>query len=154
MGIDKTISVILDNFEADIVLWSSLATIILVLVLIWQVAEMRSQTKLAYNPLITIRFTRNYHVDRIPQVMIENVGHGTAVDIDIKLTNADTNVGLYNYKAFAIKKDEFYVTEISFNENPRVRAKGSYTNIRKNKIKIDKIFDFEKLSEQITQDNE
>ena len=144
MSIENATDILIHTNFNDISFVINIISATVVFVLIWQVAVLRQQNSLAYNPLISLRFYRNDQ--REPFILIENVGHGTAVNVEIQINDHETNDELITYRAFAVKKDESWRTPISFREHPRVRVSGTYRNVRNDLLVIrDRLFDFEFL---------
>jgi len=144
LGIENATDIIIHTNFYDVSFILSIISAGVVLVLLWQVGVLRQQNTLAYNPLMSLRFYRNDRHE--PFIMFENVGHGTALDIDLQIFDDETNALLVTYRAFAVKKDEWWRTPISFREHPIVRMSGTYRNVRHDLIIIrDQPFDFQFL---------
>jgi len=102
LGIENATDIIIHTNFYDVSFILSVISAGVVFVLLWQVGVLRQQNTLAYNPLMSLRFFR--HDRHEPFIMFENVGHGTAVDIDLQIFDDETNELLVTYRAFAVKK--------------------------------------------------
>jgi len=149
LGIENATSIVITPPITDIGFWSSLATIILVGVLIWQVIILRKQisnseetTRLAHGPMIYPRYqgVATYG----PYLWFENIGTGSAVEVHITLSDPDTGKELEKFDVFALKPDELRSTRISLMKQNKVKIKGTYQNILRKKFEIDTIFDYQK----------
>ena len=95
---------------------------------------------------MSIRFEEDERL--IPRVRIENVGHGTAVNVDLLIRDASNYRELRRFRAFALREGGGRTTNISFIEHPRILLSGSYQNVRRDVInEYDVLFDFENLRE-------
>lgn len=128
---------------SDISFFFSMVTAIGVFALVWQVVELRRQSSIAYNPLMSVRFET---INEIPCVRVENVGHGTAVNVDLEILDADNHELIRPFTAFALQKGGGRTTDISFRDHPRILMRGTYRNVRRGLItERDVLFDFEEL---------
>ena len=144
MGIENATSIIIETNYYDIGFWVDLAAAAVIVVLIWQVWEFRKQGNLAYDPLLVVRFVEDDMGK--PFVRIENVGHGTAVNVKLEILNAGTKAAIKNFNAFALQRGGGRTSVVSFEEYPRVMLKGTYQNIIGKTIHTtENIFDFDEL---------
>ncbi len=147
MGIENATDIIIHTNFNDISFVVNIISASVVFVLIWQVAVLRRQNALAYNPLMSLRFYRDNNRESF--ILIENVGHGTALNVELKISDHETNEELITYKSFAVKKDESWRTPISFKKHPRVDVSGTYYNVKKDLLIIrDRLFDYEFLGRE------
>ena len=134
----------------ELTMGAQIASIILVGVLIWQVTILKQQisrsekaTKLAHWPYLSPRY------EMIPGggpvvLIFENVGEGSAINIHLELSDADSNKKLRPFVVFALKPNEPRPAGIDLLENKRIKIKGTYENTLGDTLKIDTIFDYPK----------
>ena len=142
MTIENVTKIMLESNLADIGFWIQVIAAGVIGVLIWQVWEFRKQNRLAYNPFITPRVGM---LGQIPILQLWNVGNGSAINIELELSDEDSNESLEHVRMFAFKKEEVRDTNVSFSDHSRIRIKGSYQNIGKDKISINLVADYNEL---------
>ena len=123
---------------------AQIATIILVLVLVYQAIQLKQQNVLAYNPLIVARIGLNNNQQHV--IQISNVGHGTAVDVDLSILDANDHSLIRQFRAFAFERGAYRNTEFLFQDHPQILLRGSYRNVRRDVInERDRLFDYQVL---------
>lgn len=97
--------------------------------------------KLAFLPCISPRFVISK--EGKPILFLENVGNGSAVDIQFKIKKVDDNKLLSIVNRFAFTpRDVPHNTGIDFSKNPVVKIEGSYKDIAGKEYQVKKMITF------------
>jgi len=113
------------NTLLDIVLiLSGLATVVLVYVLWHQNRQTEISMKLSYGPVIHGRYHRR---DGFPRLLIDNVGNGPALDLDLEIKTKDGKITLDTVKRLALTPDDpTHGTKVDLSKHPEVLLDGTY----------------------------
>lgn len=118
------------------------ATVILAIIIFFQIRSMQRQVKLAYLPSLTPRYTINQNDPTYPvYLLISNVGQGSAVDIKLIITNLKDNQST-PFSRYAIQPTEERDTPIQLIANSLWKITGSYLDTTGKKHEVDIEFEY------------
>ncbi len=123
---------------------ASLATVVIVGVLLWQTSELKKTSELSHSPRIVPRQRQDTDSESVGVYHIQNVGTASAINIDITLKTENDKqririIALAPMKDFSVKsqvnKDQL-VPLIACKKGDTISIDGSYENIRHDKKEI------------------
>ena len=155
MSIENSTSIIsaidFESYVTDIfIILGSAATAILAFFIFRQTRNLLQQTKemkrtnlLAHSPFLVPRFRARRGMDTL--LVIANVGPGSAIHIQLRLFDDNTNDELDPFNRFALAYDESRITDISFTQHPQIRIEGTYQDISGVEHTIHTVADFNEM---------
>lgn len=121
--------------------WSAvtaIATVSLVIVLIWQTALTRQQIRFSHLPFLTPRFVSEQGNIRL---LIVNVGNGNAVDVHLKIHDINQNL-LVSIDRYALVSGEAAHTGIDLEKYGKIKITGTFLDTNKKKHKVDTDYEY------------
>lgn len=127
------------DFNTIGTLLTGIGTIILALIIFSQNKSMQHQVKLAYLPSIIPRYKIEQSDPSFPvYLLITNVGQGSAVHVELTITNLKDNKST-SFSRYAIQPQEECNTSIRLTDNSSWKITGSYldTTSKKHEVHIE-----------------
>jgi len=134
------------NSLVDFVLIASgIATVVLVYVLWRQNKQTEISMKLSYGPVIHGRY---HSRSGYPRLLIDNVGNGPALDLNLKIKTPDGKTTLETVKRLALThEDPTHQTKVDLSKYPEVLLEGTYKDANRMTQKINHKIQFPMLEE-------
>jgi len=135
LSIEDVISGIIQTLPSDVQFWANIGSIILVVVLIWQVIVLKQQisnsektTKIAYGPFISARTMHRETIGNF--VGFSNIGSGSAKNIHLNIYDPETDED-FPFDMFAMRpiENEDRPTTVNVLDHRVVVIEGTYENV-------------------------
>lgn len=108
----------------------------------WQTKEFIKQTKLAFLPSLTPRYVINQADPSFTSyLVISNVGHGSAIDIKLKITNVRENQSI-DFNVYALMPKDERQTPITLTANSLWKITGTYVDTAGNTHEVEIEFEY------------
>jgi len=128
-----------------ILIGSGLATMTLVFILWRQNRNTEISMRLTYGPVIHGRYHKR---EGFPRLLIDNVGNGPALDLDLKIKTPDGKTILDTVKRLTLAPDDpTHATTVDLSKNSEVLLDGTYKDANRKTQKIQHILKYPLMTE-------